>query len=418
MLTLLTLVAVLVCLYAVGRFEAQVSGTTRSMFLLPITLMRQLAAATRIARRTVAGLTRSCFLRAAPLAPQDAERGVWRGWPWVGALLFLGVTLFFLYVDFWLMLLTFSAQGLSAGGSLAAPVGADELAALAIVVVAAFWGAVFLDAIGFTHLGPWGSQDVRGRRAVKSLSLAMIAASALIAGAAGLWRTLQLDQSSVPVSNATAAPVSVIEYADPSMAPSIAPQTVDLPQPLIPSAAQPLVDPRIERWLPVFVGVGLPVLVTLSAAVSGWGATTSAGLLVGLGGLTLSILLALAQLAMTLVGRGLDCVYVVVAHLIRLTALLVRNVWNWLATIDPLGGRPLRAMPHEPNESLDQLAEKGMAAVEAISAEYRRQVYEQFFQEKEQSDGKGTKGPGQAAPVGPTADPHAEHTNGGGNGAA
>jgi len=210
----------------------------------------------------------------------------------------------------------------------------------------------------------------------------------------------------------------VIEYADPDMesAPPV------LPAPAAPAARAeaPLVDRQIERWLPVVVSVGLPVLITISAAVSGWGATTSAGLLVGLGGLALGILLAVAQVVLVMTANVITALFAVVAHLIRLTALTVRNVWNWCATVDPRGGRPVRPMPEGPHETILKGLEDGKARIEAISAAYRRQVFEQFFSpRKEARDDESEEGhEPEAASVGLAEGAHQHHANGGESGLA
>lgn len=399
MKSVLLLLAVVIAVYAIGRYKDQVIGLVASVFDLIINLMRVLIVAVRTVRRFLSRQASLCLRRGAPLSAEQREQGVWAGWPPVGAVINTAYTICFVYAELWIMWLTLGALGFASAVGIVPPVGADLLMAASLTITAAFWGGVLLDALGMSHLGPWGAQGPRGRQKTKWFAVAMLAFTAVIAGSLGLWRYAQLA-AEAPVDTTPAAVAPLITFADPALASELIPVVPALPE--AEPAPPPLVDERLEQAVPLLVNVGLPVLIALSIVLSAWGAMTLVGLLVGLALGIGSVLFGIVELLIDLVLTATRGLLPVTVNLIGMANWLITGVWNWFAEYDSLeGGRPIKPMPRATTDAISSLHMAGRAKLEAISAEHRRQVYDRSHHPtKESVNDEDREQEGEPAPAG------------------
>ncbi|MDI6755837.1 MAG: hypothetical protein QME78_15755 [Thermodesulfobacteriota bacterium] len=151
---------------------------------------------------------------------RDAFRGIWN---WVGvqlrresdregesplyfvigAILYSILFIIFALCDFGLILLTLEAMGLDAAKFKV--YDTSTLTAVALISISLFWGTIFTDLIGWTHLGPWKRySSERTQKIVFWTSLAIVSLTIFTGASMGYWRMWNLRETMIPSASAEA----------------------------------------------------------------------------------------------------------------------------------------------------------------------------------------------------------------------
>jgi len=289
--------------------------------------------------------------------------------PWVRRVIVVAVAMFcavvaigLFWCDYGLMQLTLEAMGFTTGQGVGA--SPDRLMALSLGLSAAFWAIVLLDVLGLRHLdwvdhrledapaataaiGETVAQptprEASRRRALGSLSLIGLALALAIGGALGLRRAQSVssvaadDAAMLSFSDSTGV-TSAVDTGAFGSASSLSAVGSAAPEPGLSVATGP-------NWADLFVGVGLPVLLTVTSSFAAVGLFQAVAYLAAACLAVLSLILAILRLALNIVVNILNIIYGLVEALFGLVASAMVGIWNWLAEIGFLQKLRLRAVP-------------------------------------------------------------------------
>jgi hypothetical protein len=121
----------------------------------------------------------------------------------IGALFYSILTIVFTLCDWGLIVLALEACGMEPPNFKV--MDSSTLTATAFVTTALFWGSIFTDLKGWTHLGPWTKTlDSSQQKRYMIYSIVMLMLCASIGVSMALWRQDSLLQTMSPVSVASA----------------------------------------------------------------------------------------------------------------------------------------------------------------------------------------------------------------------
>jgi len=116
----------------------------------------------------------------------------------IGAVLYTLMFAVFAYCDFSLLVLTLAAWGMDMP-KFQLPEAATMTAA-ALILISFFWGAIFADASGWTHLTPYLKKAGKTTKAVmKFLAVLIVLICMLMGGAMAVWRQDSLLKNMTPL---------------------------------------------------------------------------------------------------------------------------------------------------------------------------------------------------------------------------
>jgi hypothetical protein len=106
----------------------------------------------------------------------------------IGAVVYSILTIVFMLCDWGMIILTAEGMGLDTA-RFQLPLDTACLTATTLVTSALFWGSVFFDALGVTHIAPWHKPfSLVGRRVIMGVSLAFLVLAVAIGGVMAFWR--------------------------------------------------------------------------------------------------------------------------------------------------------------------------------------------------------------------------------------
>lgn len=129
----------------------------------------------------------------------------------IGAIVYSLLTVIFLYCDWGMLVLTLGGWGMDLPKFQLYET--STMTAAAIISVSVFWGAMFADAAGWTHLTPYiRNSNISTKRFLKWLSVTIFVFCIAICSSMAIWRqdSLMKNMSPLNVSEATAAQENLI----------------------------------------------------------------------------------------------------------------------------------------------------------------------------------------------------------------
>lgn len=128
----------------------------------------------------------------------------------IGATFYSILTFIFLLCDWGMIVLTLQAWGMDAP-KLRLPFSTSTLTAATLVTTSLFWGALFFDLLGVTHLAPWRrALSESFRKLFIWISISCLALSVFTGATMACWRGISLTQI-VPEAQASQADSSYVE---------------------------------------------------------------------------------------------------------------------------------------------------------------------------------------------------------------
>jgi hypothetical protein len=245
---------VLACLFGLFQEEVQrIFSTIYHLIVRPLTLINDfLGAFWQGVRR----FYREQFSEKGQL---DLQRVFFQ---FIGSVLYSAFFIAFNYSEMHLLALSLAALDIETE-IYRPPMGAGTLTAMAIISSFLFWGTIFLDIRGVTHIAPW--RDVLNkdwRKYLLCLTIFCLSLSLFIVGSFGLLRHIGLtDESFNPQYHSFEGSGWISDSS----------QGIILNNPPIAAKQTHGTADKLYFWIPVVIGVCVPILVGIGGVCAGWG---------------------------------------------------------------------------------------------------------------------------------------------------
>ena len=245
---------VMVCLFGLFQEEVQrIFSTIYHLIIRPLTLINDfLGAFWQGVRR----FYREQFSEKGQL---DLQRVFFQ---FIGSVLYSAFFIAFNYSEMHLLALSLAALDIETE-IYRPPMGAGTLTAMAIISSFLFWGTIFLDIRGVTQIAPW--RDVLNkdwRKYLLCVTIFCLSLSLFIVGSFGLLRHIGLtDESFNPQSYSLEGSGGISDSS----------QGIILNNPPIAAKQTHGTADKLYFWIPVVIGVCVPILVGIGGVCAGWG---------------------------------------------------------------------------------------------------------------------------------------------------